>query len=220
MISSFVQKLDSDKDVASVTFTAKQVNGVNYVTINLVGYNIKESEYQQVFVSINSGSDSNKYICDRNTYGSTSAYFNGPQSQVISGSSKYQSHTLYCSWTMSREDSIWPKNSIGKGLDLESNSRYGVMLSNRDQTLMVAANIKDLPIYQMKFLNCCYKVHGNDKLTGSDSSQLDFGCYLEDTWMDSLLKMDDQSENSALGQCHCQSIQRLDIMIPETVFMI
>uniref|UniRef100_T1K432 Uncharacterized protein n=1 Tax=Tetranychus urticae TaxID=32264 RepID=T1K432_TETUR len=161
---SCLTKTYNYQNLASVTFTAKQEDGINYFSIILTGYNIKENEYQQVSVVIDGDPGNNTYSCERNSSGETGSYYTHSFVQHTAGSTLYRDNILYCFWTMSRTTSSWPKRSDGSSLDLEIHSNHKILLTNGDISFLVSKNTKDLPIHRLNFLKCCNDVYGNDKV--------------------------------------------------------
>uniref|UniRef100_T1K433 Uncharacterized protein n=1 Tax=Tetranychus urticae TaxID=32264 RepID=T1K433_TETUR len=72
---SCLTKTYNYQDLASVTFTAKQDDGINYFTIILTAYNIREGEYQKVAVAIDGNPGANVYSCERNSSGYIASYY-------------------------------------------------------------------------------------------------------------------------------------------------
>uniref|UniRef100_T1K434 Uncharacterized protein n=1 Tax=Tetranychus urticae TaxID=32264 RepID=T1K434_TETUR len=161
---SCLTKTYNYQDLASVTFTSQQTDGINYFSIILTGYNIREGEYQKVAVAIDGNPGANVYSCERNSSGYIASYYARSFDQHTAGSSLYRDNTLYCFWTMCRSSYSWPKRSDGSSLDLEIDFDHKIFLADDDTSYLVTKNTNDLPIYQMNFLKCCHAVYGNDEV--------------------------------------------------------
>ncbi|XP_053201514.1 uncharacterized protein LOC128386501 isoform X1 [Panonychus citri] len=139
-----------------------------YLNFTLIGYNIKETESRTIGLQFRKPNSNVVYSCVKQISGLTSATVTQGAVNATLGSSIYLNGNLYCTWIMAKSDSSWPVDE-GKKADLVVDHDYQVSILADSRSVAVGENSSELPIYQMKFINCCtnsganigYKVRGN-----------------------------------------------------------
>uniref|UniRef100_T1KI07 CUB domain-containing protein n=1 Tax=Tetranychus urticae TaxID=32264 RepID=T1KI07_TETUR len=145
---------------ARVSFKPSQVNGENYLTIDLVGYKVN---MESVSLLLTADGIENVYSCKMiSILGDTDASVTIEGKAFRNGSSVYLDGNLLCSWTMSIKDQVWP-HFKGQPIDLISDDKFSIVLERNDISLIVSPLTDQLTISRMKFLKCCHRVYGNDQ---------------------------------------------------------
>uniref|UniRef100_T1KVQ6 Uncharacterized protein n=1 Tax=Tetranychus urticae TaxID=32264 RepID=T1KVQ6_TETUR len=164
-------------NLVTAKFTVIQKNDPNeYIQLTLTGYSIEPKATKTIAIDLQDPSGlATAYSCYKPSSGSTSCKVVKDAVEHVTGTSSYSNDVLSCTWVFNADDDIWP-TIHKKPVDLINDNSLAIVLKYGEKKVTVAEDTSELPIYKVKFLKCCYKVHGNENfvLTFKQSDHVEY----------------------------------------------